>query len=331
MGILFWRRQPKPVINQSQYDVLDDVVPDDEDLYGIVSERLLPGYSRLEDVVQDLVEEYQEALETETERTEETFRHDVTWMARTLWHGRRLDEADYEAMAASEHHRVAAAFKHLSGAGFVTGECLGDDQSSAFALARAARHPTADGGHDEWAYAYFHEQDAAVLSEMPAKLFIAFGAFTTSPSFDDETVNRAMLTDRGRAAIEDQSRLDAGQKVAAALIDAGLIVEWDGTTGRRIVVHVERWLHPLPVIDFDDARDMADRERLLIRWPEDGAMPDALAIAPDDGWWRVWATDERGGAWSEGRRFSFLPDALDHLIDLARDVQSGLRRVPPHR
>ncbi|MGW8431568.1 DUF6891 domain-containing protein [Curtobacterium citreum] len=330
MGIFFWRRQPQPSIDQSKYDILDEVVPDDHDLYGSVSEQMLPGYTRLDDLVDGIVEECQDALETEPHRTEETFRRDVTWMARTLWHGRRLDEADSDAMAASEHHQVAAAFQQLAKNGFVTGEHLGVDQSSAFELARAARQPTSDGGYEQWAYAYFHEQDAAELYELPARLRIAFGAFTTSPNIDDDTVHRAMLTDRGQAAIEHQSRSEAGQTVAAALTDAGLTVEWDGTTGNRIAVHVERWMRPLPVVDFDEARDIAAREGLRIRWPEDGTLPDAIAIAPDDSWWRVWATDERGGAWSEGRRFSYLPDALDHLIDLARGVRSALRRVPPH-
>ncbi len=331
MGILFWRRQPAPTVDQSKYDILDDVVPGDEDLYGLVSERMLPGYTRFQDLIDDLDEEYQDALETELERTPQTFRADTTWMARALWHGRRLDEADAAALAASEHHQVTAAFTALSRDGFVTGENLGVDESSAFALAREGRKPAPAGGYEQWAYAYFHEQDAAALADLPATLRIAYGAFTTSPSIDDETMNRAMLTDRGRAALEQQSRQEAGQKVADALTAAGLTVKWDGTTGTRIAVRIERWLRPLPVVDFEEAHDIADREGLRIQWPEDGTLPDAIAIAPDDNWWRVWATDERGGAWSEGRRFSYLPDALSALIALARDVQSTVRRLSPHR
>lgn len=310
-----WRRKPvDDGIDQTAYDVLDEVEPDDEMIDEAVSEHLLPGFLRFDDVVEAVVEWYADDVPDEA-----AFRSAVVGRARPIWDARRREERSWRPDT-SQHDRLQRAFRQLRTLGFVTGTALGVDQADGFREARDLRTPDRDapGGFREWAYVYFHAQDAEGLCLARHVLRLAFGSFRPAPDIDQDLVAKAMLSSRGEAAITERSHLAAGHQVAEVLTDHGFDVDWDGTAGRRIGVVVDQWRKALPFSDLDEARRVVADERLRVRWPGEPTRSDAAALEEQDGRWHVWGTDERGGPWSPGTWHDDLGEALDRLVEMAR-------------
>lgn len=310
-----WRRKPEgDGIDQTAYDVLDEVEPDDQMIDETVTEHVLPGFLRFDDLVEVVVEWYVDDVPDEA-----AFRATVAARARPIWDARRREEASW-GWESSQHDRLQLAFRRLAALGFVTGMDLGVDQGDGFLEARDRRTPDegAPGGFREWAYVYFHTQDAEGLCLDRHVLRLAFGSFRPAPDIDPDLVAKAMLSSRGEAAITERSQLSAGQQVADVLTDSGFDVDWDGTAGRRIGVVIDRWRKALPFGDLDEARRVVADEGLRVRWPGDGGQSDAAALEEQDERWHVWATDEQGGPWSEGSWHDDLGEALDRLVQIAR-------------
>lgn len=102
-------------------------------------------------------------------------------------------------------------------------------------------------GYDEWAYTFFHQQDAEGLGEPDAVLRLSFSAFTAAPDADPADVAAGRAGDQ-EAMKRVMAHTDAvvGRAVVSALVDQGLTVMWDGTAAQRIAVAVPEWRKPLP-------------------------------------------------------------------------------------
>ncbi|ROS73265.1 hypothetical protein EDF24_3376 [Curtobacterium sp. PhB130] len=311
-----WRR-PKGVddgVDQTGYDILDEVEPDDQMVAEAVTERVLPGFLRFDDVVEAVVEWYADDVPDEAE-----FRAIVVARARPIWDARRREEASW-TWGSSQHDELELAFRRLERLGFVTGMDLGVDQGDGFLEARDLRTPDEDapGGFREWAYAYFHTQDAEGLCLDRHVLRLAFGSFRPAPDIDPDLVATAMRSSRGEATINERSQLSAGQQVADVLTDRGFELDWDGTAGKRIGIVIEQWRKALPFSDLDEARRVVADEHLRVLWPGERGTSDAAALEEHDGRWHVWATDEKGGPWSNGSWHDDLGAALDRFVQIAR-------------
>ena len=315
MGIFDkWRRKPSDDIDQSAYDILDEVEPDDEMIDEAVTELLLPGFTRFADIVDSVVEWYEDDVPDVAE-----FRDTVTTRARLLWSARRQAETAW-SWRESQHDRLGVIFYNLSLNGFVARMNLGVDQQDGFELAREQRKPDPAGadGYEQWAYVYFHEQDTEALRTEPTRLRLAFGAFRPAPDIEPDELARALATTHGETAIRQRSQEAAGRRVAALLTERGFDVDWDETAGRRIGVAITAWRRALPFSDLDEARQVVAVENLNVMWPGTPLRADAAALDQVDGRWHVWATNERAGAWSDGSWHDDLGDALDDVIHIAR-------------
>ncbi|WNY34369.1 hypothetical protein Q9Q99_02695 [Curtobacterium flaccumfaciens] len=62
MGIFdrWRRRKPDDSIDQTDYDILDEVEPDEQMIDETVTEQMLPGFRRFDDVVETVVEWYED-------------------------------------------------------------------------------------------------------------------------------------------------------------------------------------------------------------------------------------------------------------------------------
>ncbi|WP_423919338.1 DUF6891 domain-containing protein [Frigoribacterium sp. 2-23] len=308
------RRVQPDGIDQSAYDILDEVEPDGETIDEAVTELLLPGFTRFADIVDSVVERYEDDVPDVAE-----LRDTVTTRARLLWSDRRRAEAAWSSDD-SQHDRLDIVFFHLRLNGFVARMNLGVDQQDGYDLAREQRTPDPDGGDgsEQWAYVFFHEQDTEALRAEPTRLRLAFGSFRPAPDIEPGELARARATTRGEDAVLELSQVAAGRRVAAALTERGFDIDWDETAGRRIGVTITSWRKALPFSDLDEARQVASAENLHITWPGASLRADAAALDQVDGRWHVWATDERAGAWSDGSWHDDVGDALDDVIHIAR-------------
>jgi hypothetical protein len=99
----------------------------------------------------------------------------------------------------------------------------------------------------EWAYTFFHQQDADSLADEPATLFLTYSSWRAAPDTDPLLLAAAKAGDvAARAQVAAQTNTQVGQVIAAALRDQGLTVDWDGDPRQRIAVTIEHWRKPLP-------------------------------------------------------------------------------------
>lgn len=100
----------------------------------------------------------------------------------------------------------------------------------------------------EWAYTFFHQQDAEGLATSPSTLHLSYSAFRAAPHLDPALVRAAR---DGDADAKKQVRVETdravGTIVAGALREHGLTVDWDGDPDERIKVRITQWRKYLPV------------------------------------------------------------------------------------
>ncbi len=207
-----------------------------------VDALVLPGFTSFDDVVEQVVEEH----EDDTDDLD-ALRDTVEQVVRARWAARLLDQRD-RPPGSGQYDRLREAFDILRQQGFVAAMATGVDQADGIAACEDARTSdgTAEDGSREWAYVFFHEQDAERLAETPTTLHLSYGAFRHAPDLEPDHVALAEQSLDGRSALRQHSRVSAAVAVVAALADHGLDATWSGDPSERIAVRVDRWQKPLP-------------------------------------------------------------------------------------
>lgn len=152
-----------------------------------------------------------------------------------------------------DYDRMAAAFARIQQQGVLARmnfACCQTCGTEEIDDERTSRKGTAPGEYPwkEWAYTFFHQQDAERLADDRAVLYLSYSAFRAAPQLDPALVQAARA---GAAGAREQVRIETdravGAIVAAALREHGLTVDWDGDPDRRIKVHITDWRKYLPV------------------------------------------------------------------------------------
>lgn len=112
------------------------------------------------------------------------------------------------------------------------------------------RTPTNDPDHPypyrEWAYVYFHAQDAERLGEPDPVLFLAYSAWTYHRHLPAPVVDAASRGDEAaRKEAVERSEVLLGQQIVAAARNCGLTAEWSGSRHERIALQIRDWRKPL--------------------------------------------------------------------------------------
>lgn len=225
---------------------LDRVEPDGEQLDEVIDPLLLPGFTTEQDLVDVVTEWFADDSDDLP-----AFRRRVEDHVHARWRA-RLDEQRTWPAGTSQYELLRDAFTALHDEhGFAVGSAAGVDQSDGFRIVRDGRTPDPESpdGFREWAYVFFHEQDAEGLTAPGAVLRLAFGAFRPSPDLGPDAVARAALSERGRTALAERSRAVAGDTVVSVLVEHGLEAVWTGDGSARIRMSIDRWRKPLPGSD----------------------------------------------------------------------------------
>ncbi|MDE0775673.1 MAG: hypothetical protein OSB43_05310 [Nocardioides sp.] len=197
-----------------------------------------PGFLTRDQVVAALIDGQDEELARSAEHLV-----DLVWAARA---------ADLEGTDGGDYDRLRAAFAELERAGVLARMNFTCCQTCGTAEIADERTPATDvrrGGYpyEQWAFTFFHEQDAERLGDVDAMLRLSFSSFVAAPDADpaDVAAGRDGDADAMRRVME-HTDATVGRLIVAALVDAGLTVTWDGTAGQRIGVAVPQWRKPLP-------------------------------------------------------------------------------------
>jgi hypothetical protein len=170
---------------------------------------------------------------------------DAAWRDRLTELNRSAGPGDYD--------RMAAAFARIRQQGLVArmnfaccqtcGTAEIDDERTPLKGAAPGKYPWR-----EWAYTFFHQQDAERLADSPSVLYLSYSAFRAAPHLDPALVRAARDGDAdAERRVHAETDRAVGTVVASALREHGLAVDWAGDPAERIEVRITDWRKPLPV------------------------------------------------------------------------------------
>lgn len=195
-----------------------------DDLRELAVVAVHPGFRSLDDVIAELTELVQDDEDGAADPGS-VGAAQVAPVVRDVWARRLVQQADWPPVTDAD--RLEAAFGALEASGVLARmdfSCCQNCGSGEIAdEARVAAVPP-------HGYVFFHAQDAERLAGAPARLHLSYGAFTP---------------DRDGYA---DAALAVAEQIAAAVRDAGLRVDWDGTLARRIAVPDLAWHRRLPAV-----------------------------------------------------------------------------------
>lgn len=215
--------------------------PPDPELVAHARTLIRPGFVGRADAVAEVRDHFE--IDDDDRRPEAAV--DVAWREREAEQQTWREVGDYD--------RMAAAFARIQQQGllarmnFTCCQTCGteeiDDQRTPRKGAAAGEYPW-----KEWAYTFFHQQDAARLADDWAVLSLSYSAFRPAPHLDPALVQAARDGDAGaREQVRIETDRAVGTIVATALREHGLTVDWDGDPDERITVSITDWRKYLPV------------------------------------------------------------------------------------
>lgn len=99
----------------------------------------------------------------------------------------------------------------------------------------------------EWAYTFFHEQDALRLGEYPPQLVLGYSSFRAHPDLPEALVQASYDGDEAAAEeVKDRTDTMVGQRIVAVAESFGLTTYWSGSRHQRIEIGINEWRKPLP-------------------------------------------------------------------------------------
>ncbi|OMC48638.1 hypothetical protein A5742_21920 [Mycolicibacterium fortuitum] len=174
---------------------------------------------------------------------------DAAVLLRSMWDQRLAEQADWPDTG--DYGRLEDTFTQLQSEGILARMCFSCCVTCATSEIDHERtlHPDPPDWYRyrEWAYTYFHEQDALRLGESPPQLVLGYSAFRAHPDLPEALV-RASYDGDAAAADEVKERTDTmvGQRIVAVAESFGLTTYWSGSRHERIEVQIDQWRKPLP-------------------------------------------------------------------------------------
>lgn len=211
----------------------------DRELAETARSLILPGFWNRESIVSALVDSYE--LDADDPRPAQ--------IVDEIWQARLQEQRNWHTP--SDYHRLVDAFNKLTPQGFVCRmnfTCCQNCGTTEIDDERTLLDPPPPEGQypwREWAYTFFHQQDADRLDESPAVLHLTYSAWKVAPGIDPELISQAVEDPRAFAELYRQTDRYVGSQVADALRNEGLDVAWDGDPGKRVQIKITDWRKPL--------------------------------------------------------------------------------------
>ncbi|MGC5256354.1 DUF6891 domain-containing protein [Gordonia sp. DT218] len=210
------------------------------DLRDLVRSRLVPGFTGLVEIEADARDWAEDVGESADAAVGEVRR---LWDDRAQAQRQWTDNGDYA--------RLRAAFDDLDSEGVLAR--MNFSCCSRCATQEIDGERTPDPDRDdwykfrEWAYVFFHEQDAERLADDDAVLYLGYSAFRPHPTLPESLLDAMSAgdADAEHVAYERTETLLAEQ-IVGTLRRHGLDVAWSGSRHDRIGVNVKEWRKPLP-------------------------------------------------------------------------------------
>ncbi|MYR08893.1 hypothetical protein GTV32_22405 [Gordonia sp. SID5947] len=210
------------------------------DLRGLVRARLIPGFTGLVEIEADARDWAEDVGESPDDAVVEV---------RRLWDDRA--QAQRQWTDTGDYARLRAAFDDLDAAGVLARMNFSCCGRCATQQIDRERTPDPDGddwyGFREWAYVFFHEQDAERLADDEAVLYLGYSAFRPHPTLPAALLDAMSAGDsEAEHAAYERTETLLVQQIVETLRRRGLEVVWSGSRHERIAVNITAWRKPLP-------------------------------------------------------------------------------------
>ena len=174
---------------------------------------------------------------------------EATALFESMWSARLAEQASWPDTG--DYGRLQWAFDHLNTEGILARMCFSCCTGCATHEIDDERTPNPDPDdwyrYREWAYTFFHEQDAHGLGRPNPSVYLGYSAFRPHPALPQSLIAAASRGDAA-AAQEVRERTDTmvGQRVVQIARHFGLTAEWSGASSTRILLAMNDWRKPLP-------------------------------------------------------------------------------------
>lgn len=206
-------------------------------------ELVVPGFATFDEIC----EAARDCVEGGFENDE--LGRQIDAVVREVWDRRLGEQTQWAGPGAFE--RVSAAFAELERNGIVARmnfTCCMQCGITEIDDERTPSEPDENGyPFAQWAYTFFHMQDAERLGDEPSDLYLSYSAFRPAHDLDPALVSAAFGGDEtAKAQMIAHTDQTVGRQVADALRAQGLSVDWNGDNNQRIRISDVRWRKPLP-------------------------------------------------------------------------------------
>lgn len=210
-------------------------------LAAFIQEQLVCGFWTYDDVRESVLSHAEDDSDISAEA--------ATALLDSMWDQRIAEQESWTDTG--DFGRLERMFAQLESEGILGRMCFMCCNTCAFDAIDDERTPADDADHPypyrEWAYLYFHAQDADRLGVPDPLLYLAYSAWTYHPQLPRELMDEALRGDEkaAREAVE-RSEVLLGEQIVAAARDCGLTAQWSGSRHERVCLHIRDWRKPLP-------------------------------------------------------------------------------------
>ncbi|QPG67975.1 PLD nuclease N-terminal domain-containing protein [Mycolicibacterium mucogenicum] len=212
-----------------------------EELADLIREQLVCGFWAYDDVRESVLSH----LDADSDITADA----AVDLLDTMWDQRIVEQQSWPNTG--DFGRLQQMFAQLASEGILGRMCFMCCNNCAFDAIDDERTPADDAGaaypYREWAYVYFHAQDADRLGSPDPLLYLAYSAWTQHSRLPKELVDAAQSGDAAaRRESVERSEVLLGEQIVAAATRCGLTPQWSGSRHERIALQIHDWRKPLP-------------------------------------------------------------------------------------
>lgn len=174
---------------------------------------------------------------------------EATTLLESMWTQRLSEQATWQDTG--DYGRLQYLFNQLESEGILARMCFSCCTTCATHDIDDERTPNPDPNdwyrYREWAYTFFHEQDAARLGDPDPVLYLGYSAFRPHPALPQALIRAAAAGDESASAeLTERTETLLGERIVLLANHYGLATRWSGSRRDRIEVNVREWRKPLP-------------------------------------------------------------------------------------
>ncbi|MEV0669505.1 hypothetical protein [Mycobacterium sp. NPDC050441] len=169
-------------------------------------------------------------------------------LLRSMWDARLAEQAAWPDTG--DYGRLKDTFTQLQSEGILARMCFSCCMTCGTSEIDDERTLNPDPPdwyrYREWAYTFFHEQDALRLGESTPQLVLGYSAFRAHPDLPEALVRASYDGDEAAAEeVKDRTDTMVGERIVAVAEGFGLTTFWSGSRHQRIEVEINQWRKPL--------------------------------------------------------------------------------------